>query len=134
MNKKVLVAVNCACEYADDRPYSFAVEISEELKSRIIELSEIVKKANAYSIDEFNYSGTWSSEMLDEYEHESNIDSIFATLSDSENRVECNLLEVKDDSFNWTSVPKHCGDDMLLTTKQIPISFLTGNEEIYKDS
>lgn len=134
MSKKVLVAVNCASDYADDRPYSFAVEISDELKSRIIELSEIVKKANAYSIDEFNYSGTWSNEMLDEYELEGDIDQVFTALSENESRVECNLLDVTDDSFKWTSVPKHCGDDMLLTTKQIPISFLTGNEEIYKDS
>lgn len=134
MSKKVVVAVKCANGHANDRPHSFAVDISDELKSRIIELSKVVKQANANNINEFNFSGTWSAVSLDEYDLDCDIDAVCVALSESKSRVGLNLLEVRDEWFNWSSVPRHCDDDMKCTSNSIPISFLTGNDQIYTES
>ena len=130
--KRVLTYVTCANEYADDRPEVFTVTISDDLKERIKALSKAVQDADAYRIEEFNYAGAWSESYLDPIElDDKGVDKVIEELEANTARVECNLLEVTSDHFRWNSVPKHCGEDMLLTTKQIPISFLDDSENLF---
>jgi hypothetical protein len=130
--KRILTYVYCANEYADSVPEVFTAIISDKLKERIKTLSQLVKGAKAYRIEEFNYEGAWSGTYLDPSElDDKGVDKVIEELEADSERVECNLLEVTSAHFRWSSVPKHCGDDMLLTTKQIPISFLDNSETLF---
>lgn len=131
--KRVLTYVTCANENADDRPDVFTVTISDDLKERIKQLSEAVKSLNVHAIEEFDYSGTWSETYLDPSDIEednSNLDSAIDSLEQDGAAVIIPMLRVVDDGFFFTAVPKHCNDDMALSTRKILLSELDNNEPL----
>lgn len=130
--KRIIVSVTCAGEPDQSCPNMYSLDISDELKARIKDLSKAVEAAKAYRIEEFNYQGTWSKIDTDYDELTSKeINSVIQTLGKNTKRVDCNLLEVTANHFRWSSVPKYYDDDMALTTNRIPISFLDNQENTF---
>ena len=130
--KRVLTNVTCVNENCDDCPEVFTVTISDDLKDRIKTLSQVVKDAEAFRIEEFNFEGAWSAFNLDPSElDDKGVDKVIEELECDPSSVDCSLLEVTRHYFRWSSIPKYCGDDMLLTTKKIPISFLDDSETLF---
>ena len=129
--KTLILSVSCINQHVDERPQSFYIGIDHRLSKRITQLSGLIKYASAYSVDAFENSGTWSSLLLDELTaNEVHFDEKEALLAieKNENRVEIATLVVRDNDFYFTSVPKHCGDDMLLSTSRVLFSELNTDD------
>lgn len=134
--KTLILSINCVNDRFDDSPKTFVAQINDELAKRIALMAEMVKKADIYRAERFDSTGVWSYKELDVDEDEFKDADYFKLVPELEaarGRVECNLLQVTEDCFSWSSVPKHCEDDVRLKTKQVPISFLDGTDPIYVD-
>lgn len=130
--KRVLVGISCVNEYGDPEIECFTVEIDDALKSRIKALSLAVNSVEAYSIETFNYSGTWSGfDAFCEDLDAKAADALVSEIEDGSSDVEIPCLKVMGDVFCWTCTPKHCGDDMAVSTRNIPLSFLDDAETHY---
>ncbi len=133
MKKRIIVSAVCVNEFASDVPEFFTLEITASLANRIKELSQLVQKADVYSVEEFNYEGTWSDKFLDPSEvgdQDSDLSNLVEELEQAESRVDVRMLRVTKDHFYFTATPKHCGDDMALSTRRLDISELDNPNQL----
>lgn len=127
---KIIMNVRCENQWASDYPNTCHASLTEQDKQEIKKLAALVKQNQVYSINKFDYSSVWSEVNLDEIE----LKHLANTISEIDNksvRVDNSMLEVTENHFKWTAIPKHLGDDMLMITNQIPLTAL--NEEVYID-
>lgn len=127
MNKRIIVSVVCANEFASDVPEVFTLEVTRRLADRIKELSQLIQKNGIYSVEEFNSAGTWSDNYLDPSEvgdQGSDLSNLIEEIEQAESRVEGRMLQVTEDHFYFTAIPSNCGDDKVLSTKSLDISEL----------
>lgn len=133
MKKRIIVSATCVNEFASDVPEIFTLEITTSLANRIKELSQLVRKAEVYSIEEFNYAGTWSDKLLDPSEvgdQHSDLSNLIEELEQAASRVDVRMLRVTKDHFYFTATPKHFGDDMSLSTRRLGISELENPNQL----
>jgi hypothetical protein len=130
MNKTLILPTSCLDEFASDFACVFAVTITATLCERIKLLADTCTATCANTIDTFNHDGVWSEAFVDlNGVNESNINTVMASIDKSESRIEMSQLCVTKDAFKFTAVPKHLGNDMLLSTPFIGIAEL-GNETL----
>ena len=125
--KTAILHVSCANQHASERPETFYITIDDRLARRIKKLSTVVVDLGVYSIKEFNYQGIWSEMYLDVSDinkDHSNLNSLLGDVDRQEVRVDVPMLVVTNLNFYFVSVPKHCGDDMSLSTSRVAISEL----------
>lgn len=91
MNKVLKIPVEIQGEYYDnDTPEYAVIELATELIKRIKQLNKAVIDLKVYCIEEFDYSPNLRTE-----------DDEDATT------VDCCILKVMDDAFQWTGYIKH---------------------------
>jgi len=110
---------------------SFKVELNTYALARIIQLSDSVKKAQAYEIQAFDGSVAWYSNMLDDHEDELGNLDINCINNFSEESTEVDMLHVTKDQLYWSAVPKHGSDADEVRTVAIPIDKLT---DLFKET
>lgn len=93
---------------------TFQVEATPALFERIKELSEIVKANGLNSVSFFHYGVTWIGSCT-EQEFYSDIDSAAV-------RMEIPELNITEDHFYWTAVPKNGTESNRVSTPQIKIT------------
>lgn len=128
MSKTLVLRITCANEWASNYPALFTVVLSDEAISRIKALSKAVTELGLHAVEEFDYSGTWVSGEVDEDSWD--VDAMdLDELVKFDEGVDVPKLRVTADSFHFTALPKHCRDDMALTTRRVPISALDSADQ-----
>jgi hypothetical protein len=130
--KKLFLSVTCANDHYDEAPNTFHLEMSSALVARIKELSRLVSAADAFSIDEFNYDGTWSDTCIDSSENvtPTDLENLLPEIVSAEARVDIPMLVVTKHIFKFTATPKHCGEDVAVVTTPVRISDLDNDETL----
>lgn len=131
MEKHIVLTVNCANQFAGDFPDQFVIVVNETLRLHIERLAKACKELKFNEARDFCHDGTWLDEeinqdCLSDESIEKNIARMLETVSD----VDCPMLCVTEAEFYFTAVPKHCGDDMLVTTARVDISELKNDDTL----
>lgn len=136
MIKRIITEVSCIEDWAEG-PESFYAEIDEEFAQRILMLSGNVESLGIYGTCEFSYRGTWSTALIEVDEtditSEEQLKALIAEIELDANdfRVDIPMLHVMTNEFKWTAVPKHCGDNMEIRSRTIPLEFLSNDEPLF---
>lgn len=131
MNKLIITSVSCVNNMASDIPETFTATLNEHQCQRIKELAQTLKAVKAHAIEEPDYSGTWSDAYINPHSIPANSPELIKTIEMLEAdaaQVEIPMLRVTEDGFFFTATPKHCNDDMALSTNEIPLSALEDAE------
>lgn len=133
--KNLMLSARCISCVSTQMPESFQANLSHETIERIKQLNAVVHEVDAYAIEVFEYCGSWSYKCLcsrDFGEGCSNSDEVIAMMLEEEAHIEQPMLRVTEDGFCFTSIPKHCGEDMALFTSMVPIAELESSD-LYVD-
>jgi hypothetical protein len=124
---ETMLRVTCASDNCDDYPELFYIHIDSTLIARVRELSTAVKSLQVIKIKDLNHNGQWGVNILDDFDisnETKNIAPALAKFVEQLERVTCASLVVTADYFYFTATPKHCNDDLALSTKRVSISDL----------
>lgn len=135
--KKLLLDVTCVNEFFSEAPDYFIVEMTPELISKIVKLSDLAKDNELYSVEYYHFSGEYCSSMtLDNIFTENDIDvtdlteKMISDANDETSRIEAPIIIVYKDGFRFSAVPKHCSDAELCRTKTVEIKELLNNDTL----
>lgn len=135
MNKRIIVEVSCANQFASDIPQVCTFTVTQAMADRIRSLAETVVSLGVYAIEDFDYSGTWSSIYLDSMEVNSehgNLNGVVELIEGSQCSVDIPTLRVTNDHFHFTAVPNNGSDDLTLSTRPIAIKELDSDKPYVK--
>jgi hypothetical protein len=113
----LILGVTCANASYEDAASSFKVLVTDELRTRITELANVVSACGANSVIESNQEGVWAVHDTDELATVSEEDIFDVEVSGRE-------LTVTRDSFGFSATPKHCNEDLKMTTELIALADL----------
>ena len=106
MEHIITVDVCCTNEHAE-YPIKAAITLDKKQVARIRKLAKTVKRLKVYCIEEFDYTPEWQDDEGNE----------------SDCRIDCAMLKVTDDSFQWRAYLKHV-DNAELSTDSIGLDVL----------
>jgi hypothetical protein len=120
--KKLILPVSSSNEFFDEIDHA-VIELEQADIDRIKAMSEIVKNAKSvhdgvYKIVAFDYNVT---AMKAEYDEELDGDRL-PLVEPEDARIECECVNVTDDDFFWTFIPKHT--ETRCETESVSISAL----------
>lgn len=105
----LFMSVYCDNDYASGYPESLVIEITDDFKARIKELSAAVKDLGVHCIREFNYEGSWLISDMDELRAklaEGRREEILCTANENIRAVDVPIISVFQHSFRFTAASK----------------------------
>ncbi len=122
-SKKLIIPVHTYDEWFDGKPDYVVVELCQDRIRRIKEMAGTVRNLGVYKVVEFDYSCEHKVAA-----HDAEPDNGRVALSDFDGRMECETLNVTENSFFWSGYHKHT--NIHWETESVIISELDTLEEI----
>ncbi|USD35631.1 MULTISPECIES: hypothetical protein [Vibrio] len=127
--KKLILNVSCIDASYNDTPDHFIIELNAQQIEHIKKLSSIVKEQEALSIRTLDFSGEYFSSLtLDSFNGSHVVEDLTETAieksNDDSGLVEMPCLVVSENEFEFTCIPKHCGDSEACRTDSVAIKEL----------
>ena len=113
----LILGVKCANADYKDAASSFKILVTDELRTRIKVLANAVSDCGANSVIESNQEGVWAVHDTEELPTVSEEDIFDVEVFGRE-------LTVTRDSFGFSATPKHCNEDLKMTTDLIALADL----------
>lgn len=132
MNKQLILGVSCADDFASDVPTVFAVQIDGYLSARIKSIAAAVKDLGVFSVADQYFAGVWSTSYVDASDATGTggMSAVLEAIESDSAPVELSMIHVDEHSFYFTSIPKHAGDSLALSTKPVAIACLDNEEPL----
>lgn len=125
----IVCTVSCACDTVPGVPATLCLTVTPALKSRMHELSALVRAQGVYEISEFNYESTWCTGHFDPIctDAEAALTKVDSLLTRPVS-VDAPMLHVMADRFWFSAYPHHGGDSELLSTPHIRLEMLSSKQ------
>jgi hypothetical protein len=108
--------VTCLQEFTNEIPSLFCLNITNELKLKILDLSAVVKSTGANEISIFINTPCWAAIEFADLDYETDISEMIPRLMKNPFLVQYTLMHISSDSVRWSSVPQGHGDAYELRT------------------